>query len=413
MNPNDVAEARTRALTTLIHYLQPQTDLPTPGNAQSATGRAYHHIATLLTRGVEDDGSGRSVIAVTGAHNINSSAVTAVTSDTVVPSSPLVAPSSPLIAPSSPLIAPSSPLIASSSPLITPSSPPLDQTLSKAHMAVTQNRSPYKDFHSETVEPNPLSVKEICESLCVFLSFCDFSPPYPRSRDATRNITLTQHAADVLKALVSTEGVSASSTEFFELRRYSLKIILRRCFPKIRHRVLGVKYVFSDALSNLYSWTPHPDDALDSDHVWSSKLVSHSADGDILVDVRRSSVTNIFDQYGVVKDPTGKYLLNIKNASTWLKVFINVFGRVTYAVTSYVGDDDSHFRLYFSLHDLHWYVYNLHELLEAILDVTSLSRVLRNARPLANQISFAKPENKDTAGGIFLRYYGACPYLIP
>jgi hypothetical protein len=60
-------EARIKALTTLIHALRPQNVTPTPGSAGSANAQAYHHVATLLTREVEDGGPGRS-IAVTGVN---------------------------------------------------------------------------------------------------------------------------------------------------------------------------------------------------------------------------------------------------------------------------------------------------------------------------------------------------------
>jgi hypothetical protein len=130
----EAIEARIKGLTTLIFRLQPQCGIATSGNAKSSDARAYHYVATLLTRGVEDGGAGRNVIAVTGAHTVTGAAVTAVSSE--------------------------------SGP---PSSLPLDKDLSHAHMAVTQNQSrKYDGFSKEKVEPNPVSLADICKGLYVF-----------------------------------------------------------------------------------------------------------------------------------------------------------------------------------------------------------------------------------------------------
>ena len=125
-NKQFAAEARIKALTTVIYSLRPQNGPPTSGNAQSADTQGYHHVATLLTRGVEDGGPGRSVIAVTGAHTATELVVTAVSSDPG-----------------------------------TPSSPPLDKNLTQVHMVVTQNQ----DFKKASTTFR----------MYVFLLLCDLS----------------------------------------------------------------------------------------------------------------------------------------------------------------------------------------------------------------------------------------------
>jgi len=130
-NKQFAAEARIKALTTLI-YSRPQNGPPTSGNAQSADTQGYHHIATLLTRGIEDGGPGRSVIAVTGAHTATE-LVTAVSSDPG-----------------------------------TPSSPPLDKNLTQVHMVVTQNQDCEKastTFRTDKINPNPKDLAEIRRTL--------------------------------------------------------------------------------------------------------------------------------------------------------------------------------------------------------------------------------------------------------
>jgi hypothetical protein len=110
-------EARIKALTTLIRILRPQNGTPTPGSAESrsANAQAYHHVATLLTRGVED-GAGRSVIAVTGANAASGAVVTVVSSDLAH-------------------------ITSLSNPERLPSSPILNPDPATVHMAVTQNWS--------------------------------------------------------------------------------------------------------------------------------------------------------------------------------------------------------------------------------------------------------------------------------
>jgi len=135
-NKQFAAEARIKALTTLIYSLRPQNGPPTSGNAQSADTQGYHHVATLLTRGVEDGGPGRSVIAVTGAHTATGLVVTAVSSDPG-----------------------------------TPSLLPLDKNL-------TQNQDFKKastTFRTDKINPNPKDLAEIHRTLCVFLLLCDLS----------------------------------------------------------------------------------------------------------------------------------------------------------------------------------------------------------------------------------------------
>jgi hypothetical protein len=78
-------EARIKSLTTLIHFIRPQNGPPSSGNARSTNARAYHHVATLLTRGVEEVGAGHSVIAVTGAHTVTGATVTALSPDPGLP----------------------------------------------------------------------------------------------------------------------------------------------------------------------------------------------------------------------------------------------------------------------------------------------------------------------------------------
>jgi hypothetical protein len=127
-------ERRIKGLTTLIYYLNPQNGPPTSCNARSANARAYHHVATLLTRGLEDGGAGRSVIAVTGAHAATGHVVTAFSSDP---------------------------------------GPPLDEDLAKVHIGVTQNQSPPRAqprFCREEVKPNPLSLADICKTMYVLLA---------------------------------------------------------------------------------------------------------------------------------------------------------------------------------------------------------------------------------------------------
>ena len=132
-------EDRIKTLTTIIHTLKPQIASPTSGNARSADGRAYDHVATLLTRGVEVSGPGRGVIAVTGAHKVTGAVVIALSSD---------------------------------------AAPPLDEESAQVHLSVAQNSLPkiLKEFHVQEVEPNPLSLAEICRTLCVFLLLVDLSP---------------------------------------------------------------------------------------------------------------------------------------------------------------------------------------------------------------------------------------------
>jgi len=147
-NKQFAAEARIKALTTLIYSLRPQNGPPTSGNAQSADARAYHHIATLLTRGVEDGGPGRSVIVVTGAHRA-----------TLILQFDLL-------------------LTAVSSDPGTPSSPPLDKDLTQVHMVVTQNQifeEAPTTFRTDKINPNPKDLAEIRRTLCVFLLLCDLS----------------------------------------------------------------------------------------------------------------------------------------------------------------------------------------------------------------------------------------------
>ena len=144
MVPNRQAvEARIKTLTTIIHTLEPQIGFPSSGNARSADGWAYHHVATLLTRGVEDSGPGCGVIAVTGAHNVTGAVVIALSSNAAPPSSPL------------------------------------NEESVQDHMAVAQNSHPKKlrEFHREEIKPNPLSLAEICRTLCVFPLLVDLSPP--------------------------------------------------------------------------------------------------------------------------------------------------------------------------------------------------------------------------------------------
>jgi hypothetical protein len=143
----EACATRTKVLTALINRLQPQSGPPTSDHAKSANGKAYHLVATLLTRGVEDRRHGRSDIAVTGAHYVTGASVTVVISDPVASS-------------------------VTSDPS---SSPPLNAELSPPHIQNQSRHNSHKGFSCQSVGPNPLSLEEICETLYVLLSKLDLT----------------------------------------------------------------------------------------------------------------------------------------------------------------------------------------------------------------------------------------------
>jgi len=63
-------EGRLMTMSKLLSHISKQVAFSTPGPAESVESQAYYHIATLLTRGSDDGGYARDVIAVTGVQKL-------------------------------------------------------------------------------------------------------------------------------------------------------------------------------------------------------------------------------------------------------------------------------------------------------------------------------------------------------
>jgi hypothetical protein len=354
-------EARIKGLTSLIHCIRPQNGPATPGNAKSSNAKAYHHIATLLTRGVEDKGFGRNVVAATGAHNANGPVVAAVSSYTDG----------------------------------LPSSPPMDKDLSLAHIAVTQNQRSIGDLYNydiQKIQPNPLPLIDICKNLYVLRLLFPSRCLMEAISDVSKDVSLAQHAADVLKALTSTQGLRSASPEYRAAFKYSDEHIVRRCFPKIRRRVLGIKYLFQENWSTaLDAWMPAFVETLVVEDIEHSKLLQDPAAGDTWVCVP-DILEETFDMHGIPKrihDAVLYYQLVTSTASSWLRSLVTVLSRVREAVDNYRDGEDRSFRnLSGSLALLYCYVHDLHAPLACIFNMSSLATLLLSLKQPEADMSY-------------------------
>ena len=118
----------------------------------------------------------------------------------------------------------------------------------------------------------------------------------------TNDVALSAHAADVLKALISTQEHPFASLEHSRLFFLSMEIVLRRCFPEIKHRVLGAKYLFGiDLIPRLVSWTPEPVDTLNVASIGNSKwLLSGLPAGEMWVEIP-TNLQAVFDACDIPK----------------------------------------------------------------------------------------------------------------
>ena len=213
-----------------------------------------------------------------------------------------------------------------------------------------------------------------------------FEPSHPGIWKVTNNVALSVHAADVLKALISTQGHPVASPEHSRLFLLSMEIVLRRCFPKIKHRVFGAKYLFGiDLIPRLESWTPGPADTLNVASIGNSKrLLSGLPAGEMWVEIPPNLLA-VFDKCGIPKqlrDGVSYYQFNLDTASGWLRSLVVIFRRLQEVTKNHKdGDRISYFYLYEALDALYSYLYDLHAFLDVILQIPSLICLLNSLRP--------------------------------
>lgn len=101
-------EERIKSMSRLLSNVTKQVTVPSAGPAESPESLAFYHIATLLTRGSNDGGYARDVIAVTGVQRL--------------------------------LDADAASELLDSDKSTTPSSPDINSCLVKIHITITQNQ---------------------------------------------------------------------------------------------------------------------------------------------------------------------------------------------------------------------------------------------------------------------------------
>ena len=160
-----------------------------------------------------------------------------------------------------------------------------------------------------------------------------------------------------------------------------MELVLRRCFPEIKYRVLGVKYIFNvDLLPRLAAWIPGRYDVLDVARVRNSKLLlSDAATGQMWVKIP-DYLQKSFDAHDVPKqlrDNVPYYLFDIDSISAWLQGLLGIFHSLQDIVNGFRDADWRSIQdLFYHLHLLYLYLYDLHEFLDVIFDLPSLVALL-------------------------------------
>ena len=156
-----------------------------------------------------------------------------------------------------------------------------------------------------------------------------------------------------------------------------MELVLRRCFPEIKHRVLGLQYLFDvDLLPRLAAWIPERYDVLDVARIRNSKLLLGDAPtGQMWVKIPHN-LRMVFDAHPIPKqlrDNVPYYSFDIDSISAWLQSLSSVLLRLQDIVKRFQdGDQGSIQLLSYRLHFLYLYLYDLHEFLDVIFDLPSL-----------------------------------------
>lgn len=135
-------EGRIKTMSQLLNHVSKQVAPSSQEPPESPESQAYYHIATLLTRGCDDDEHARDVIAVTGVQRL-------VNATTV-----------------------SERLDSDSTQGVLPSSPDIDSRLFETHITVAQNQplEPSSNHTVTRVRPSETPVHKILKTVYVMSS---------------------------------------------------------------------------------------------------------------------------------------------------------------------------------------------------------------------------------------------------